>query len=107
MDIHLGKKVRYQMGVKGLSVKQLAAALGRSREGIYKIRNMQYIQPKLLAALSKALDHNFFQYYYDYYESIEIEFLREENARLEKKNRELKKKEFALGEQIRKLQSQS
>lgn len=107
MDIHLGKKIRHQMNIKGLSVKQLAAAIGRSTEGIYKIREMQYINPKLLATLSKALDHNFFQYYYDYYESIEMEFLREENARMEKEIRVLKKKEFALTEQIKKMQSRS
>lgn len=95
------------MGVKGLSVKQLAATIGRSPEGVYKLREMQYIHPKLLASLSKALDHNFFQYYYDYYESLEIEFLREEIARMEKEIRVLKKKEFALGEQIKKLQSRS
>lgn len=95
------------MSVKGISVKQLAAAIGRSSEGIYKIREMQYINPKLLVAISKALNHNFFQYYYDYNESIEIEFLREENARMEKEIRALKKKEFALTEQIKKTQSRS
>ena len=107
MDVHIGKEVKRQMGIKGLSAKQLGAAVGRSPEGIYKMRETQYINPKLLAKISKALDHNFFQYYYPYYESIEMEFLREENDRMERQIRELKKKEFALGEKIKKLQSQS
>ncbi len=107
MDIHLGKEIRYQMGARGITVKQLAAAIGRSPEGVYKLREKQYISPKLLAAISKALDHNFFQYYYPYYESIEIEYFREENTRMEKENRELKKKVLALNEQIKKLKSQN
>ena len=56
------KKISYQ---KHISVPTLAQNLGFSRSGMYRLLFQPDISLYMLQRISKELDHNFFQYYYD------------------------------------------
>jgi hypothetical protein len=65
MITHIGKKIKSVCHEKHISVPKLAEKLGYSSPGLYRVLAQADISLNLLQRISKELDHNFFQYYYD------------------------------------------
>jgi len=81
MAVQIGKKIKQVFDKKGMSVSELSRRLNSSRENVYDIFKRRTIDTELLTRISKALEHDFFQYYTP---------LREENQRLKEENSFLK-----------------
>lgn len=103
--IHIGSKIKEVFKSRGITAKEFGKRINTSRENVYGIFNRESVDTKLLVKISKALDHNFFQYYItkeELYPDIEmleqkveaaekeITYLRKINNLLEK---EIKEKE--------------
>jgi transcriptional regulator with XRE-family HTH domain len=65
MITHIGNKIKTVCKEKHISVPKLAEKLGYSSPGLYRALAQPDISLNLLQRISKELDHNFFQYYFD------------------------------------------
>ncbi len=65
MITDIGQKIKEISYQKHISVPTLAQKLGFSRSGMYRLLFQPDISLHMLQRISKELDHNFFQYYYD------------------------------------------
>ena len=65
-QIHIGKKIKETLHDKGISATWLAQKINTHNTNMYKIFEKQYIDSKLLEAISVALDIDFFVYHSDY-----------------------------------------
>ena len=97
MDVHIGNIIEKLLRQKPISVRQLAAQINYTPQAVHRILKRDMIDPHLLKMISKALDHNLFQYAYippkeivQQNESEEIKTLRRENEELKKENAYLK-----------------
>ena len=61
--IHIGSKIKEVFKSRGITAKEFGKRITTSRENVYGIFNRESVDTKLLVKISKALDHNFFQYY--------------------------------------------
>ena len=61
--IHIGSKIREVFKSRGITAKEFGKRISTSRENVYGIFGRESVDTKLLVKISKALDHNFFQYY--------------------------------------------
>lgn len=69
--LHIGKLIELEMQRQGRSVSWLASKLFYERTNIYSIFKRESIDTQLLLRISKLLNHNFFKYYSNEYESNE------------------------------------
>ncbi|MBI4932009.1 MAG: hypothetical protein HY841_14720 [Bacteroidetes bacterium] len=97
MDIHIGNTIEKLLRQKQMSVRELATQINYTPQAVHRILKRDLIDPYLLEAISKALDHNLFQYVYlppkeiiQQNESDEIKILRKEMEDLKKENGYLK-----------------
>ncbi len=65
MITDIGQKIKEICYQKHISVPTLAKKLGFSRSGMYRLLFQSDISLNMLQRISKEVDHNFFQYYYD------------------------------------------
>jgi len=61
--IHIGEVIKSISERSGMSVTAFADKIGVSRNNIYDIYKRSSIDTGLLGRISKALNHNFFEYY--------------------------------------------
>ena len=60
MEVLLGKKVYLAMLERGMSVEQLAGAIGCTKKNVYKFFQKRSINTDLLLKLSQVVQHDFF-----------------------------------------------
>jgi transcriptional regulator with XRE-family HTH domain len=63
MAIHIGKKIKEEMQLKGISVSTFAKKINRSRNVVYNIFERESIDTDLLNKISKVLSCDFFSLY--------------------------------------------
>jgi len=63
MAIHIGKKIKEEMLLKGISVSTFAKKINRSRNVVYDIFDRESIDTDLLNKISKVLSCDFFSLY--------------------------------------------
>ncbi|MBI4931181.1 MAG: hypothetical protein HY841_10495 [Bacteroidetes bacterium] len=97
MEQHLGNIIEKLLRQKPMSVRELANEINYTPQAVYRILKQKMMHPFLLEVISKALDHNLFQYVYlppkemiQQNESEEFKKLRKENDDLKKENAYLK-----------------
>ena len=64
MKIAIGKIIQDRLTEVGLSKKEFARRINCSTQNIFSILERDSLDTQLLIDVSKALDHNFFNYYY-------------------------------------------
>jgi transcriptional regulator with XRE-family HTH domain len=70
--VHIGSKIKETAEARGISKAELARRLNMSSTNVHKIFKRESVDTQLLSNISKALEHNFFQYFMDEYHSDEI-----------------------------------
>jgi hypothetical protein len=65
MITDIGTKIKSVCREKRISIPALAEKLGYSSPGLYRVLAQSDISLNLLQRISKELEHNFFQYYFD------------------------------------------
>lgn len=63
MAIHIGKKIKEEVQLKGISVSLFAKKINRSRNVVYDIFERESIDTDLLNKISKVLSCDFFSLY--------------------------------------------
>ena len=64
---HIGTLIRKQLEYQERSGAWLARKINTDPSNISKILNKEHLDTELLVKISIALNHNFFQYYTQYY----------------------------------------
>ena len=65
-DIHIGALIEEKLNEQERSIVWLAKKVNYSRSNLSKILKQSYIDTNLLTRISKALKHDFFNYYSHY-----------------------------------------
>jgi transcriptional regulator with XRE-family HTH domain len=88
----IGQEIKKIVKKRGFTVEELASALNVSKPNIFDIYRRETIDTGLLERLCKVLNHNFFQYYSDKYQTdydkLIIERFKEKNEFLSELLRE-------------------
>lgn len=71
-NIHIGTIIRAQLTKKNLSVLWLASQLGIKRPNCYRILRAGSLQTDLLLRISLVLNHDFFSYFSNEYNSKKV-----------------------------------
>ncbi len=66
MKIAIGKIIQDRLKEVGLSKKEFAQRINCSTQNVFSILERDSLDTQLLIDISKALDHNFFNYYYSF-----------------------------------------
>ena len=98
MATHIGKKIEEQAAIQNLAVAELSERLNTTRKNIYNIFNREIIDSSLLLACCKVLDHDFFQYYYDFEPLLKYKqaYIKQWQDKLDAISESLEKAEYAL-----------
>jgi transcriptional regulator with XRE-family HTH domain len=64
MALAIGAKIKEVMKTQGLGYKELGALINRHEKTVANILNRKTIDTELLLSICKALQHDFFSYYY-------------------------------------------
>lgn len=67
---HIGHIIKKELSNQGRTITWLAKQLECSRQNAYKILNRPWIYTDLLLKISNILDHDFFKYFSDYYNTL-------------------------------------
>lgn len=62
-SIHIGKKIKEVLDKTPISVVDFAKSINLTRNGAYKVFDKETIDTGQLQAISKVLNHDFFNYY--------------------------------------------
>lgn len=62
-SIHIGKKIKEVLDKTPISVVDFAKSINLTRNGAYKVFEKETIDTGQLQAISKVLNHDFFNYY--------------------------------------------
>ncbi|MBK6984193.1 MAG: hypothetical protein IPH32_05315 [Bacteroidetes bacterium] len=62
-SIHIGKKIKEVLDKMPISVVDFAKSINLTRNGAYKVFDKETIDTGQLQAISKVLNHDFFNYY--------------------------------------------
>jgi transcriptional regulator with XRE-family HTH domain len=65
----IGSEIKKIVKKRGFTVEELATALNVSKPNIFDIYKRETIDTGLLERICKVLNHNFFQYYADKYQT--------------------------------------
>jgi transcriptional regulator with XRE-family HTH domain len=65
----IGLEIKKIVKKRGFTVEELASALNVSKPNVFDIYRRETIDTGLLERLCKVLNHNFFQYYADKYQT--------------------------------------
>lgn len=94
--LHIGEKIKNRIHEIGISKSEFARRINKARQNIEIIFQKKSIDTQLLLEISKALDHDFFQHYYNHNYSTNIvsehQQLRSEFESLKREHAELLKK---------------
>ena len=63
-NIHIGQLIQAQLKADQRSASWLAREIGCTRNHVYKIFNKSSLDSDLIFRISKAMNFNFFQYYF-------------------------------------------
>lgn len=103
MKAHIGKLIKNLAWDQHMTSTQLGRAVGISPQAVCEMYKRAIIHPKWIPVLSKALDHDLWQYYADPNgESVAGTELEERIAELEAENDDLRK-ELAYLKEINEL----
>lgn len=69
---HIGQLIRAELARQERTVSWLARKLCYSRQNIYRLFESKDISPDVLMRVSDALEHNFFKYYAEYWDSKNV-----------------------------------
>ena len=64
MEIHIGQQIRKKTKELRIGSTELSKMINTSKQNIYGIYKRKSIDTHLLYAISKALNYNFFKYYF-------------------------------------------
>lgn len=108
MSVEIGSVVKRVLKNRGVAYKDLGALINRHEKSVANILKRKTVDTDLLLSLSKALQHDFFQYYYNEaplksFRETELDSLNEE---LEKLKRELAEKLNYIAVQDKYVKSQ-
>lgn len=70
--IHIGEKIKNRIEETGISKSEFARRINKARQNIEIIFNKKSIDTQLLLEISKALDYDFFQHYYNHNYSTNV-----------------------------------
>lgn len=97
METHIGNIIEKLLRQKPMSVRELADEINYTPQAVHRMLKREMLHPFLIETISKALDHNLFQYVYQpsnemvrQNESEKLKNLRKENDDLKKENAYLK-----------------
>ena len=93
--IHIGKEIKKLLRQKGVSATKLGEMMGRHNTVVYRWLRTRHMDCKLLAEISKALEHDFFR---RYCQCEKVSESHEKTEALEKEVQELKKENAYLKE---------
>ena len=93
METHIGDIIEKLLRQKPMSVSELATEIKYTPQAVYRMLKRKMLHPFLLEEISKALNHNLFQYVYQpskewvqQNEGEKLQNLRKENDDLKKEN---------------------
>jgi len=93
METHIGNIIENLLRKKPMKVRELAEEINYTPQAVYRMLKRKMLHPFLLEAISKALNHNLFQYVYQpskemvrQNESEKLQNLSKENDALKKEN---------------------
>ncbi len=99
--VHIGKKIKQQLTIKKISVADFALKINTTRNNVYNIFVRQSIDSELLFKICIILNHDFFQYYKPFGDTV----LGDENDYFNMPDRDWFSKQFkALNKKIDQLQ---
>lgn len=94
--VHIGEKIQNRIQEIGISKSEFARRINKARQNIEIIIQKKSIDTQLLLEISKALDHDFFQHYYNHNYSTNIvndyQQLRNDYENLKREHNDLLKK---------------
>ena len=70
---HIGEIIKQYLSENKISVIEFSKKINRSRASVYNIFEKDSIDTSILLNISKALNHNFFQYFNEDYHILEEE----------------------------------
>lgn len=108
MPVHIGELIRIEYKKQGLNQKQLGVLINKHEKTIANIILRQSIDTQLLLDISRALHHDFFQYYYNEFpfKTFREEELFHVNNEIANLKKELVQKDEALLTNKKYIQSQ-
>lgn len=95
-EIHIGKTLRKLLKSRGLSTAQLAGKINVAQSSVSRMLHRKYLHSKTMLDISRALDHDLFQYLYQPGEWPANKALQQQTQKLEKENDQLKQENTML-----------